>query len=265
MEIKLILADIDGTLIERGDIRSIPQGLVQRVQELREKEVLFSLASGRDLQFQENLQRVISGEKPKKDFEGFIYEDGCLRLGNGEDYKFAGLGEQDLASIDRIYRENPNGTFNGMVPLPNTRFLIRRAYVTKEFAGHNPTNDPILQRAYEMASELSRNGTIPKSVRVSRSTDGLDFTDPNAHKGISFRKYLDILEERAKILPNQLLVIGDAGNDKELIEITLEKGGRAAFVGRNPQLTEEFRFLGAYVSKEKGPLGTLEAIKKYMK
>jgi len=263
MPLKVLVADIDGTLLPVNKIDSTPRELRAEISNFRGRNGLFSYASGRPLNYQQELQRIISSGKPPRDLEGFIYEDGCLRLGTGADYRFGGLSEEDLSIIDALYKKNPNGVFDGMVPLPKAKFTIRRAYVTREFGvDEQPTNEPVLQKAYVGAVRLKDTGEIPESVRISKSHDGLDFTDPSAHKGAPFGKYLEILAASG-ISPTQVLVIGDAGNDEELIATILSEGGVAAFVGPNQELVQKFGKMGAYIPTRKGPLGTLESIRNF--
>lgn len=261
MSIKAILADIDGTLITNGNLSSIPEELTAEIQAFRSQEGgLFSLVSGRDKPFQEKLRIQIFGVKKPLANEALIYEDTCLVLGSGEDRCLGGLFPETLAEIDQLKNDHPEA-FKGMVPLPNTEFTVRRGYVTKEFARGEKTNSAVLQKAYDQAKRLAKE--ISSSVRISKSTDGLDFTDQNTHKGVPFKEYLSILENRAGIFPESVLVIGDAGNDLEILNMVQERGGIAAFVGTDENLVARLAQKGVYISQEKGPEGTLEVIRKY--
>ncbi len=260
MNPKVILADIDGTLITSGNLSSLPEELKDQIQKLRKKGVLFSLISGRDKVYQGLVRdRIFEGEE-SMGLEARIYEDACIILGNGEEYTLGGLSKEDLSKIHRAYREYPE-VFRGMVPLPGNQFTIRMSYVTEEFARGQRTNERTLQEAYEKAIGLAKE-LIP-TAEVRKSGDGLDFVSPQVNKKLPFTKYLAILEDIGKISPQEVLAIGDAANDLGFLETARERDGKAAFVGEDESLIKRLDRLGIFIPKQKGPLGTLEAIRHF--
>ena len=99
------------------------------------------------------------------------------------------------------------------------------------------------------------------------SADGIDFVDANAHKSVSFRKYLELLKSSG-IYIGQVAVIGDAENDEEVIKLILESGGIAGFVGIDNKLEERLIQVSngnLIIPSQKGPLGTAEVINQILK
>ena len=76
MRIKLIVSDIDGTLIPYGE-RDLPEALFPMIRALREKGVLFCPASGRQYR---SLRRLFA---PVANEFAYLCENGAVVIGMG--------------------------------------------------------------------------------------------------------------------------------------------------------------------------------------
>ncbi len=257
---KVVLSDIDQTLIVNGEINDYPILLSHKISKLRQHGIFFSLISGRDLPFEKNLYKKLAEKKHMKDYEALIYEENCVQLGNGKNYITRGINKEQLSKINHLYVEEPE-LFNGLVFLPNSKFTIRAGWVTEEFALNKPTNEFVLSLRYpEIKSYIEQHFT---NIQVGRSADGIDVISKNSDKTVGLTKYLDILKKEFKLSPKEVLVIGDSFNDLNALEQILRLGGKAGFVGTNINLQEKLASQGAYIPKSKGPLGTLETLNHF--
>lgn len=257
--IKVIIADVDGTLITRGKFESVPAELSRKIRDVRSNGVLFSFASGRDRISQGRLRdQIFQGNS--KDYEGILYEDAGLILGSGENYVSEGLRNEDLLRIDDYFRSSPH-SFGNLVYLPGNQFTLRRAFVTKPFAEGHETDQEALEEGYQLIKS-NMKAFLP-NAKVVKSADGVDILSQGACKSLPLSRYLNILSQRVQIVPEDVLVLGDAANDIGMLELILEKGGKAGFVGEDSVLISKMQEIGTYIPIVKGPLGTLETIKHY--
>lgn len=290
--LKVIVADIDGTLITKGDlVHGFPARLPEIVREARRREIGFSLASGRDQYAQQELwNRITEDGAGLKPYEAICYEDSQLLMGDGRHYSAGGLSPKTLALIEQIEREHPEA-FDGVVPLPGNRFTVRTARVTKEFAAGKGTNPDVLNRAYLAIKELMERlkkasfygtgsfyGPEISTLHIGHSADAVDFLDRNSSKAKPFAYYVSILEESYSIRPEEVLVLGDATNDQSMMTYALEVGGMVGYVGKPEQMAiggerrlEEVLQLFAKVNEGKliipsvrGPEGTVEVLERLL-
>ncbi|MBI2043930.1 HAD hydrolase family protein [Candidatus Pacearchaeota archaeon] len=235
-EEKVVVGDIDGTFIEKGDRDSSPQELKEGIREMRKRGNLLSLASGRDYVDQHGIWRRLTGEEKLLPMEAILYEDACIKLGDGRTYTFGGLNKQQLELVAQIEHDRPE-LFAGLVPLPGSNFTVRTARVTREFADGIGTNVAVLvdrhTKIVAYVDELradQRYSALLSNIHVGKSADGIDFLDKGAHKGVAFGKYIEVLNEIG-ITGDKIIVLGDAANDEGMLKKVLEAGGIAGYVG----------------------------------
>jgi HAD superfamily hydrolase (TIGR01484 family) len=256
--IKLILADIDGVLIENGMVNSFLKELKDKINELREKGILFSFVSGRDYKFIDKLREKVIEKQIKKN-ESILYEDVGLKLFSGEEHVLGGVEKRILEKLNSFHKEYQK-IFTGLVPLPNNNFQLRYSWVTEEFAQGKDTNLKILEEKYPKIKNLLKS-KFP-NIEIKKSADAIDVVGKGCDKIISVKKYLEILEDKG-ISQKDVLIIGDSESDKKMLEYILENGGKAGFVGDNKNLEDNLKNKGAYISKQKGMKGTLEILKNF--
>jgi len=259
---KAVSLDIDGTLIENGDANNLNSDLKKEIKRIREKGILFSINSGRDIDFERALYNSFIGDLSPIPGEALLYEDVGLSLIQGENYVLGGLNKDLLEKVENLFKENSE-LLKGLVSLPNSKSKYKASRVTKEFAENKPSNKKLLEEKYIQIKDLIEE-KYGETAMAIKSADAIDIIDKNANKKFPFEKYLLILEEEYSISPKEVLFIGDSENDFGAIEILLQKGGSVGFVGDEKKLTENLRnHSNLYVSDIKGPKGTADIIRNY--
>ncbi len=258
MKTGAIIADADGTLIENGELY-FPRELVEVIKKAR-KSHLFSIASGRDLRFLQKLRGQIIEDETLNPYEAVIYEDVGLSIVNGESYVLGGIDQQTLERISLFFNQNPQ-LFAGLTPLPDGNFTLKTAWVTYEFADKRSTNRRVLEERFPKIKEALLS--VAPEAEVKMSADAIDVMGNGLDKAIAFRKYVGLLKERLGIPHRNILVVGDAPNDKAMMINAVQNGGLAAYVGKDYNLERILSEFGnVIVTKQKGQRGTEEAIRK---
>src|SRR3989344_2105299 len=105
-KIQAILADIDGTLTEGGNIKTVDPSLRQAIKEVRDAEVLFSLASARPWFEQVQFHRLLISPDMFERDEGILYEASCVRLlGTTQGYRLGGLTKEQISEVEKFAAE----------------------------------------------------------------------------------------------------------------------------------------------------------------
>jgi hydroxymethylpyrimidine pyrophosphatase-like HAD family hydrolase len=263
---KILVADIDGTLISKGSVYTLSMELIERVRAGREEGKLFTPASGRDKVFQNDLRRRIIGQgMPIKFGEAILYEDVGLEFQGSDVHSkiYGGIPSDRLGLIRNLYDQHPE-LFKGLVPLPNNHFTVRHSWVTEEFSRNEPTNADVLnKRQGPIKSLIESMFPYVDGVEVVRSADAIDVVAKGANKIIAFGAYTTALRAM-KISPKGILCIGDAQNDEYMLMNAVEAGGRAAFVGPSEEIRARLNGIDRiYLSEKHGPEGTLEVLRKF--
>lgn len=263
--IKAILADIDGTLIEGGNLQTVHPILKETIRKVRNYGILFSLASGRPFFEQEAFHRLLieptEGGKvnPLLDVyragEGIVYEGSCVRLlGYDEVYQLGGLTREQLREINQFAEEQ--GLFTEMVPQANNdRYETTTGRVTPTFRSEGRTNTELLERTYHRVKPILEE-RFP-FVEVVMSADAIDINAKGVTKGPPTRKYAEI----TGIPLEQIAAMGDSGNDMPMLDVVGQAGGLAIYVGRRAEQEEIVRqYAHHFVPNQRGVLGTVEAL-----
>ncbi len=258
MAIRAVVADIDGTLITRGDPNSCPDELVEVVHRFRGRGGRFSLITGRDLDFSKLLRRRMR-VMPYLKGEVSIFEDVGIELSDGTLYDMGGMIPEEIEEVKVLEEEHPE-IFRGLEPLIGSNFTIRTTWVTEEFNRGEETNKQTLARAYPQIQALV--GERFPNVHIGRSADAIDVVAKGADKKVALEEYLGILKREYGVEPSQVLGIGDARNDEGLLKYLVEVGGHAAFVGAGGELRERLGEAGVNLSHRPGPEGTAEILRR---
>lgn len=257
LQIKSILADCDGTVIEHGKINGYHPKLPEILQQARNSGLAFSLASGRDYYFLEKLHQSLVGSPIKN--EGILYESCCLRLfGNHESYILGGLTSQQVKDIRNFVRQQDKSFLQGLAHLPEDQCETVVSWVTEEFARRGPTNFEVLERQYQIIKPIIEP-EFPYT-KVIMTSDAIDIEGKDVSKAQATQKY----SELTGIPLHQIAVIGDSSNDLPMFEVVGKAGGLVIYVGEHPQQEKEEKIIKKYqhhfISEEKGSAGMAEGI-----
>lgn len=194
--IKLILSDLDGCLLKRGETK-LSQNLISQIKALKAKNIAFAVASGRCyMQLKEILKDVI-------DDIYFICLDGAAIIYKGKLLYSAPI---DSTAAEGILRATEN--FRG---------------IEKHIYKKNPDGEHF-DDIYKIA--LTGDGIIFKGKQISRLYEekyvSIVPTDKSWYeivsKGTNKGKATKILMDRLNVSPDEAIAIGDNYNDIEMLE-----------------------------------------------
>ena len=255
-QIKAILADADGTLIENGKINNVLPELQEVVREARTQGILFNLASGRPYAEQEPLHRLITGTNSPHLMEGILYEASAVRLfGRNESFVMGQLYPEQIEELKSFVKNN--NLFPGLVPNENEEF--GKSYVTPGFLRGDGTNENLIKNIFSEVKPVLEL-QFPY-LEVTRSADAIDITAKGITKADPTKKY----SELTGISLNQLAYFGDSGNDMPALKVIGEAGGLAIYVGKNKEQEKIIRsHENHFIPQYTGPKGTVQGIKYIM-
>lgn len=222
-EIKLIASDIDGTLLLNGakQVSSKLTNLIRRLK--KEKNILFTAASGRQYQ---NLRVLFA---PIKDDLVYISENGCLGIYQNNIIYQKEL-KRDLAlqiAADILATEN----CEVQISTPEIQYLQPKTQSFYDYMKHeagikvkkvkdiNDIKEPILKVAvYNPVSTAHRAFLKEKyanlcSMHLGRD-DWTDFTPKNTDKGIALKAII----KKLNIKSEQCMAFGDYYNDESMLK-----------------------------------------------
>ncbi len=221
--IKLIVSDLDGTILRNG-AQQLPDGFLELILKLKEKGIAFAVASGRQYQ---NIQRMFA---PIKDDISYIAENGSLCVYNNN-VIFRGLIERELGlnimqemqkrpelnillSCEQThYIENKNPTFINRIQniVKNDVVVTDNILAVKDpflkLAAYDPRGNSYYAPVFQ---ELFGN----RLNVVTSGTGWFDFIAPNANKGIG----LTLLLKHMNLSKEECIAFGDEYNDIEMLQ-----------------------------------------------
>ncbi len=224
MEIKLIVSDLDGTLLTNK--KTISEYNKQMIRTVKEKGIKFCIASGRPYK---SIQQIINKNRLDDLVDYIIGYNGYILLDIDKNYSFT---EEKLSvdEIEEIIAITRNDNFNVIQYDGDELYALYEDNVTKRIETYKPckchiigvdffnkplekiliTNDiSILNQFYQ------RHKMDNKSYKmVKGNTDLIEFMKNNISKGKTLLKLL----EYSGINSNQVLAFGDQDNDLELLD-----------------------------------------------
>ena len=252
-----IVADIDGTLIEGGNIASADKNLKKAVKRVREK-ILLSLGSGRTFLEQEAFHNLLIAPDHYTPGEAILYEGSCLRfLGGTTVYRLGGLTREQINEVELFAAEQK--LFSGLVHRAgNETYETGSGYVTPTFIHEGRTDGELLEGTYKKVRPILED-QFP-FLSLSISADGLDLTAKGVTKANPLRRYAEL----TGISLDEIAVFGDSGNDMPMLELVGKAGGLAVYVGTNPEQETLVRSYPRYLIPEQrgvnGSIKTLQSI-----
>ncbi|MBI2573102.1 HAD family phosphatase [Candidatus Woesearchaeota archaeon] len=253
---KAILADIDGTLIENGNISSVHAELQTLIQQFRSTGVLFSLCSGRALAEQRLFYGLLLGENKPHETEAILYESSSIYFPQSrQSHQCGGLTKSQMSAVQKFIVEK--NLLDGLVEQENSEtYQTSLGYVTPSFFAHSPGDRVLLTQVFLRVKPILEKEF--SFLRVVQSADAIDILAKGIHKGLVVEAY----SRRTGIALSQMVVIGDSGNDLEMFEIVGKAGGMVAYVGNDIE-QEKFvqKFHNAYIPQKRGVEGTINVLK----
>ncbi len=223
--IKLIASDIDGTLLPEGNKVLNPE-IYDMILELKKQDILFVVASGRQLQSQELLFAPVA-----KDIS-YISENGAICQLYGKQYV---ISEFDRDFAMRIIEEmDKRPQCKAAISTPSTQYIKSG---DEEFFKHMTTHlkyhitkidslkdidEPIVkvafldtettQESYEYFTALFGN-----EIKIANAGNlWIDFIPFDSNKGTALKFIL----EQINATPEEAISFGDQQNDVEMLELT---------------------------------------------
>ena len=220
-KIKLIVSDLDGTLLDSN--HNLPTDFWEIEQQLADKNILFAIASGRQL------FNIISLFDKIKERTLFLAENGTFAYYKGEELFINDLPKQNAIEFIKIGRTVKDGYVilcgkkSAYVENTDERFLTEvRKYYTKlqivddltqvddvvlkvTICDFNdvPTNSYLYFKEFENDFKVAISGLI-----------WLDVTSFTANKGVA----IEIIQKKLAISKEETMVFGDFLNDLEMME-----------------------------------------------
>ena len=255
MAYKAILADIDGTMIEGGDFRTIPMSLELGVYKIRKQGIPFNLASGRAYFEQEMFHESLRfGIEPLSN-EGILYEASCVKLFESDvHHQLGGLTREQRESINVFLNEN--GLVQEMAPqVNNDRYETTVGYVTPTFIFEGKTDTTLLERTFNVVKPVLESQF--NFLEVVMTADAIDI---NA-KGVTKAKPTVKYSQLTGIALSDMVAIGDSGNDMAMFQVVGDAGGFVVYVGKREDQEAIVRgYPHHFVPETRGPVGTAKAL-----
>jgi phosphoglycolate phosphatase (TIGR01487 family) len=224
--LKALLTDIDGTIT--GPDRRISTGAIEIMRDLKDHDIELVLASGNTACFMDALSRMIGTNG------SFIAENGGVyRIGYTGDLKVLGdqsVCKEALSAVKSFFKER--GVELDMYSAPYR-------YADVAFAKTVPVSEVV---------DIVRD--FP--VEVLDTGFAIHIQQKGVHKGTAFRR----LAEDIGIPPAEFLAIGDAINDREMIQMA----GTGVAVANAHAVTKN---AAQWVSQKSYGEGFIEAIQRY--
>lgn len=256
--IKLIVTDMDGTLLNKKE--ELNGEFLEVFKELKEKNILFAVASGRQ---RRNLE--LKFNEIKNDLI-MLFENGSCGTLNGTTlykselnktlaHRFIDIGRKNsynmlLCTEDMTYIENVNEKF--IIELKkyyeNITFVNDLKEIDKPIVKFT-IFDPM--GAKDNSFKIY-DGLFGKKVKVSISTENwLHIINNEVSKGFG----VQALQNYFNITPDETMVFGDGNNDLEMI-----KAAKYSYAMENA--VEELKEMAAFIAPSNDDNGVLETIKK---
>lgn len=219
--IKLIVSDIDGTLVNSK--KELPHNFWKVYDLMQEKNIRFCAASGRQIQSLEKLFQPIAHEI------GFASDNGALVRFQNKDLSEIPLEINTIEPILEVCKQIPN---IGTVVCGKNKAYIKTDFdnIFNEITNYYPAYQrvdsfsDIKDSIFKISvcdKNFSRLNSYPKLKHFSNEFNvvisgdlWLDITNKNVNKGVAVRK----LQELWNISADETLVFGDQFNDIEMLQ-----------------------------------------------
>jgi len=257
MNIRLVAFDFDGTILEEGMV--IPEDTKEKLDTIRDLGIKISTASGRKLEDQFKILELNSLGDDKGYPHSLIVDESRIYLLDGKGYvplkswndkvfeewkKLYPLAEEILLKeVEELKEKGEDVSIHIIGDIALVRNMVAIRFKS-------------IERAKEYEKELSRKLKAMESpFWCNRNFSLVQILPPSAGKGntvLALSRYLGIS-------PNEVLVIGDSGNDIDMLDGRY--GFRSATVSNaDPEIKEVVKKNGGYIAQKPISSGIIEII-----
>ena len=218
--IKLIACDMDGTLLDSQ--KRLPPELPEVIAQLREKGVIFCVASGRQY------------ASLRRDFEAyaddllFLCENGALVMQRD---KRVLIDPVDASFITRIV--TATRALSGVYPVVCRADV---ALIEKTASPEFIRNTKMYYPSVEVVDDLTALGQLSDVCKVAFYDEG----DAQTHELPELKKHLEGIQQKLGISPEECMAFGDYLNDCELLQAV---GESYAMENAHPALKKLARYI----------------------
>ena len=223
--IKLVVSDIDGTLLPEGQTKLSPK-IYQIIRELRQQNVHFTVASGRQL----DSEKILFA--PVADDISYISENGAICMHEGRKYVISELDRDFAMRIIEEVEKRPNCKLT--ISTPSTQYIksgdnafseyIRKhlQYTITAIDSFQDITEPIVKISFSdsvttQESHEHFQALFGKEIKVAYSGNlWIDFIPFDSNKGTA----LKFLLEKMNLTPSEAVAFGDQQNDMEMLTLT---------------------------------------------
>ncbi len=258
--IKLILADVDGTLLNNN--KCLGHNFWDIEAQLADKGILFSVASARQY------YNLIEKFEKIKERTIFIAENGTYAVYQGKQLHLAPLHPNLVSKYLNIARKIEGthlilcGKETAYVESSNSKFLAR---AQKFFAKLQPVNDLMLVNDEILKISLCHfKGAARNTLPHFQQFEGeckmgvagkiwLELSDITANKGNAIRK----IQQALGITYDETMVFGDYLNDLEMM-----RAGKHSYAMKNahPDIIAAATFVTLYDNNNNGVMRTIQKV-----
>ncbi len=222
--IKMIVSDLDGTLVPKGTQEMNPK-MYELIREMKEKGILFVSASGRQIKSQRLLFAPVAEEI------SYIAENGALCFHEGKCIHQTQMKPETVEKIFRVLEKMP--TCKAQISCPRGCYvksgdpaylhhvrdvLNYETFVTDDFH-HLP--EPVIKIAvldnedFETSLHTLQAMTFEDMTVEPVGNNWIDFIPTYSNKGTA----LQALLERLQIRPEECVAFGDYQNDIQMLQV----------------------------------------------
>lgn len=257
MSIKLIVADMDGTLL--NDQHELHPDFWKIEEALNKNDILFAVASGRQYyNLEANFERL-------KDRMIFFSENGTHVVHRGKELYINELDKNAARNFIKIGRELEDVQVvlcckgSAYVESKDEKFIreIKKYYTRLEYVDDlTKVEDTVLKvtlcdwkgvedNSYHQFKEFEGDFKVAIAAKIF-----LDITSKTANKGNAIEK----VQEKLGISPEETLVFGDYLNDLEMMQ---KASYSYAMKNAHPEILKISKYATKYNNNENGVLQTI--------
>ncbi|HKL72378.1 MAG TPA: HAD family hydrolase [Marinilabiliaceae bacterium] len=261
MNIRLVISDLDGTLL--NDDKEINPEFWGVYEALKERGIMFSVASGRQLYTMEQQFERIKGEI------FFIAENGAIIKKGDEVVHQDALGREEANELVRLAREIPDanpilcGVKSAYIESTQEPFFTLASKFYRSLSVVNDltkVDDIVLKLAIADSQDPAGNSykyfkKYDSKYKITISgPDWIDIASFTANKGSA----IALIKKKLDIKNEEIMVFGDFPNDFEMMQMGLHS---YAMKNAHPEILNIARYI---TEKDNNENGVVETIKKVL-